>query len=51
MTFSQQIRTSKSDEYYTPAYAVRIIIPYLKTKVSSVFGVHLIKNRASLSNY
>lgn len=32
MTFSQQIRTSKSDEYYTPAYAVRIIIPYLKAK-------------------
>lgn len=32
MTFSQQVRTSKSDEYYTPAYAVRIIIPYLKVK-------------------
>ncbi len=32
MTFSQQIKTSKSDEYYTPAYAVRIIIPYLKAK-------------------
>lgn len=32
MTFSQQIKTSKSDEYYTPAYAVRNIIPYLKNK-------------------
>ncbi|HFI0736395.1 TPA: hypothetical protein ACGO6E_000610 [Streptococcus suis] len=30
--FSQQIKTSKSDEYYTPEYAVRILIPYLKSK-------------------
>lgn len=32
MSFSQQIKTSKSDEYYTPAYAVEIILPYLKAK-------------------
>lgn len=29
MSFSQQIKTSKSDEYYTPRYAVEIILPYL----------------------
>lgn len=32
MNFSKQIKTSKSDEYYTPAYAVGIILPYLKTR-------------------
>ncbi|MBF0778156.1 hypothetical protein [Streptococcus cuniculi] len=32
MSFSQQIKTSKSDEYYTPKYAVDIIVPYLKAK-------------------
>ena len=32
MSFSQQIKTSKSDEYYTPTYAVEIILPYLKAK-------------------
>ena len=30
MYFSKQIRTSKGDEYYTPDYAVEIIIPYIK---------------------
>jgi len=30
MSFSQQIKTSKSDEYYTPSYAVEIILPYLE---------------------
>lgn len=30
MSFSQQIKTSKSDEYYTPRYAVEIILPYLE---------------------
>lgn len=30
MEFSQQIKTSKSDEYYTPTYAVEIILPYLE---------------------
>lgn len=30
MNFSQQIKTSKSDEYYTPRYAVEIILPYLE---------------------
>lgn len=30
MSFSQQIKTSKSDEYYTPKYAVEIILPYIK---------------------
>lgn len=30
--FSQQIKTSKTDEYYTPAYAVKVILPYLKDK-------------------
>lgn len=30
MTFSKQIKTSKSDEYYTPDYAVQVILPYLK---------------------
>lgn len=32
MDFSQQIKTSKSDEYYTPTYAVKIILPYLKAQ-------------------
>lgn len=32
MDFSQRIKTSKSDEYYTPDYAVRLILPYLKAK-------------------
>lgn len=32
MEFSKQIRTSKSDEYYTPAYAVEIILPFLKAR-------------------
>lgn len=32
MKFSDQIRKSKSDEYYTPAYAVEIILPFLKTR-------------------
>ncbi|MBO4109864.1 hypothetical protein J5583_06775 [Streptococcus suis] len=32
MSFSHQIKTSKSDEYYTPAYAVKLILPYLKAK-------------------
>lgn len=29
MSFSEQIKTSKSDEYYTPKYAVNIILPYI----------------------
>ncbi|EHI68908.1 hypothetical protein ACVRY7_08295 [Streptococcus ictaluri] len=29
MGFSEQIKTSKSDEYYTPRYAVNVILPYL----------------------
>ena len=32
MTFSNQIKTSKSDEYYTPPYAVHVILPYLKSR-------------------
>ena len=32
MNFSKQITTSKSDEYYTPDYAVKIILPYLKER-------------------
>lgn len=32
MSFSQQIKTSKGDEYYTQAYGVDIIVPYLKAK-------------------
>ena len=32
MKFSEQIKTSKSDEYYTPDYAVKIILPYLKDR-------------------
>nr|DAI01629.1 MAG TPA: adenine-specific methyltransferase [Caudoviricetes sp.] len=32
MEFSKQIRTSKSDEYYTPAYAVQVILPFLKAR-------------------
>ena len=32
MNFSKQIKTSKSDEYYTPAYAVQVIVPYLMDK-------------------
>ena len=30
MNFSQQIKTSKSDEHYTPRYAVEIILPYIE---------------------
>ena len=30
MEFSQQIKKSKSDEYYTPRSAVNIILPYLE---------------------
>lgn len=30
--FSQLIKTSKTDEYYTPRYAVEIIVPFLKLK-------------------
>lgn len=30
--FSKQTKISKSDEYYTPDYAVRIIVPYLKAR-------------------
>ena len=30
MVFSEQIKTSKSDEYYTPRYAVNVILPYIK---------------------
>lgn len=30
MEFSKQIKTSKGDEYYTPRYAVEIILPYLE---------------------
>lgn len=32
MNFSKQIKTSKSDEYYTPAYAVQVILPFLKDR-------------------
>ena len=32
MEFSKQIRTSKTDEYYTPAYAVQVILPFLKAR-------------------
>ena len=32
MEFSKQIKTSKSDEYYTPAYAVQVILPFLKAR-------------------
>ena len=32
MKFSEQIKTSKTDEYYTPDYAVKIILPYLKNR-------------------
>lgn len=30
MKFSHQIKTSKTDEYYTPDYAVDIIVPFLR---------------------
>lgn len=30
--FSNQIKTSKGDEYYTPRYAVEVIVPYLKAR-------------------
>ena len=30
MNSSQQIKISKSDEYYTPRYAVEIILPYIE---------------------
>lgn len=30
--FVKQLKTSKSDEYYTPAYAVDIIVPYLRQR-------------------
>lgn len=46
MNFSQQIKTSKSDEYYTPRYAVEIILPYIENSI--IFGVRLIKNIANL---
>ena len=46
MSFSQQIKTSKSDEYYTPAYAVEIILPYLKAL--SIFGALSIKKIVNL---
>lgn len=29
MSFSEQIKTSKTDEYYTPTYAVNVILPYI----------------------
>ena len=32
MKFSEQIKTSKSDEYYTPDYAVNVILPFLKNR-------------------
>lgn len=32
MKISEQIKTSKSDEYYTPAYAVQVILPFLKDR-------------------
>lgn len=32
MEFSKQIKTSKTDEYYTPAYAVQVILPFLKAR-------------------
>lgn len=32
MNFSDQIKKSKGDEYYTPAYAVEVILPFLKAK-------------------
>mgnify|MGYP000472429502 CR=1 FL=1 len=44
--YSQQIKTSKSDEYYTPKYAVEIILPYISN--INIFGARLIKNIANL---
>ena len=32
MNFSMQIKHSNTDEWYTPASAVKMIVPYLKTK-------------------
>lgn len=32
MSFSEQIKKSNTDEWYTPEYAVRYIIPYLRNK-------------------
>lgn len=32
MEFSKQIKTSKTDEYYTPAYAVQVILLFLKAR-------------------
>lgn len=32
MKFSERIKTSQSDEYYTLKYAVDLIVPYLKQK-------------------
>lgn len=32
MSFSEQIKKSNTDEWYTPEYAVRYIVPYLKVK-------------------
>lgn len=46
MDFSKQIKTSKSDEYYTPRYAVEIILPYLEN--FSHIWCRLIKSIVSL---
>lgn len=38
MNFSKQIKTAKTDEWYTPSYAVEIILPYLnKTPYTNIW--------------
>lgn len=49
--FSQLIKTSKTDEYYTPRYAVEIIVPFLKLKKYKTIWCPFDKKIVNLSKF
>lgn len=49
MNFSQQIKHSNGDEYYSPQNVVDMIVPYiLRGGGTEKYGVRLIRKKASL---
>ena len=47
-SFSQLIKKSNTDEWYTPQYAVNLIIPYLFKRGYKKSCVHSIKKKVIL---
>ena len=47
MSFSQDIKQSNTDEWYTTKESVELIVPYLLRGGTTIYCVHLIRNKVS----